>query len=119
MELWDWNMADKDFWSRFAKSLHCQKRQSHRQEKWQKTRFSACPWKDALGNGNTVHPEVQNANWEIGGSCVDTEPTAWGLDAQVWNLLWTEKEAMKKGMPILQKAGFESVEESTKDSRRL
>jgi len=22
MDLWDWNMADKDFWLRLAKSLH-------------------------------------------------------------------------------------------------
>jgi len=46
----------------------------------------------------------------IGESRVDTEPTAWGLDAQVWNLLWTGEEAMKKGMPILEKAVFKSVE---------
>jgi len=25
MELWDWNVANTDFWSRFAKSLHSQK----------------------------------------------------------------------------------------------
>ena len=25
MEPWDWNVANKDFWSRFAKSLHSQK----------------------------------------------------------------------------------------------
>jgi len=25
MELWDWNIANKDFWSRLAKSLHSQK----------------------------------------------------------------------------------------------
>jgi len=25
MELWDWDAANKDFWSRLAKSLHCQK----------------------------------------------------------------------------------------------
>jgi len=42
-------------------------------------------------------------------SRVDTEPTGWGFDVQVWNLLWTGEEAMKKGMPILKKAGFESV----------
>jgi len=47
---------------------------------------------------------------KIGGSCLDTELTAWGLDAQVWNLLWTGAEAMKKGIPILKKVGFESVE---------
>jgi len=32
--------------------------------------------------------------------------TAWGLDVQVWNLLWTGEEAMKKGIPILKRAGF-------------
>jgi len=51
---------------------------------------------------------------KIGGSRVDTEPTAWGLDAQVWNLLWTGEEAMKKGVPIIQKAGFESVQDLPK-----
>ena len=48
---------------------------------------------------------------KIGGSHVDTEPTAWGLDVQVWNLLWTGEEAMKKGIPISKGAGFESVED--------
>jgi len=28
---------------------------------------------------------------------------------QVWDLLWTGEEAIKKGMPILKKAGFERV----------
>ena len=36
---------------------------------------------------------------------------AWSLDAQVWNLLWADDEAIKKGIPILEKAGFESVED--------
>jgi len=48
---------------------------------------------------------------KIGGSCVDSEPTAWGLNVQVWNLLWTGEEAMQKGIPILKKAEFESVED--------
>ena len=42
---------------------------------------------------------------------MDTEPTAWGLDAQIWNLLWTGEDAMKKSMLILKKAGFESIED--------
>ena len=48
---------------------------------------------------------------KIGRSHVDTEPTAWGLDVQVWNLLWTGGEAMKKDTQILKRAGFESVED--------
>jgi len=48
---------------------------------------------------------------KIVGLRVDTEPTAWGLDVQVWNLLWTGEEAMKKGIPIFKRAGYESVED--------
>ena len=55
---------------------------------------------------------------KIGGSLVDTEPTAWGLDVQIWNLLWTGEEAMKKGIPILKKAGFESVKDLPKAERK-
>jgi len=47
---------------------------------------------------------------KIGESPVGTEPTAWGLDVQVWNLLWTGEEAMKKCIPNLKRARFESVE---------
>ena len=39
-----------------------------------------------------------------------------GLDVQVWNMLWTGEEAMKKGIPILKRAGFESVEDLPKKS---
>jgi len=48
---------------------------------------------------------------KIGRSRVDTEPTAWGLDVQVWKLLWTGEEAMKKDIPSLKRAGFESIED--------
>jgi len=58
-----------------------------------------------------VHPEVKIRFERIGGSRVDTEPTVWGLDAQVYNLLWTGEEAMKKSMQNSKKAGFESVED--------
>jgi len=48
---------------------------------------------------------------KIGRSRVDTEPTAWSLDVQVWNLLWIGEEAMKEGIPIFKRAGSESVED--------
>ena len=51
---------------------------------------------------------------KIEGSRSKTEPTAWGLDVQVWNLLWTGEKAMKKGILILKRAGFESVEDLTR-----
>jgi len=36
MELWDWNVAKKDFWSPFAKSLQSQKVSVTWAEKWTK-----------------------------------------------------------------------------------
>jgi len=56
---------------------------------------------------------------KIGASRADTEPTAWGLDVHVWNLLWTGEEAMKKGIPILKRGRVRKRRRSTKDSRRL
>jgi len=38
-----------------------------------KTRFSARPWKDELDNGNAVHQEVPNTNWED-----------WGIVCRHW-----------------------------------
>jgi len=39
-----------------------------------------------------------------------------GLDAQVWNPLWTGEEVMQKGMPILKMSRFESVEAQPRTS---
>ena len=64
-------------------------------------------WVTATRSIRKCKPRIE----KIWGSCVDTEPNAWVLDVQVWNLLWTGEEAMKKGIPIFKKAGFESVED--------
>ena len=80
-----------------------------------KTCFCARPWKDE--RGTTVTRSIQKCKIRIKrivGSRVDTAPTAWSLCAHVrhvWNLSWTEEEAIKKGIPILKKAGFESVQD--------
>ena len=42
---------------------------------------------------------------------MDTESRARGLDTQVWNSLWTGEEAMRKGVPLLRKSGYRSVED--------
>ena len=52
---------------------------------------------------------------KIGGSHVDTEPTAWGLDVQVWNLLWTGEEAMKKGIRDVQQIAEAQIGEGVAD----
>ena len=67
-------MANKDFWSWLAKSSQSQKVSVTWTEKNRsKTRFNARPWKEELGNGNAVHPEVQNTNWEF-----------WGIACRHW-----------------------------------
>ena len=112
MELWNWNIANKDFWSRLAKSLHSQKVSVTWAGKMEKKLASVLvsektSWATATWSNRKCKTRIER----IGKSRVDTEPTAWGLDVQVWNLLWTSEEAMKKGIPILKRAGFESVED--------
>ena len=112
IELWDWVVANKDFWSRLAKSLHSQKVPVTWAEKMDKKIASALvPEKMSWATTTRSIRKCKTRIEKIGGSRVDAEPTAWGLDVQVWNLLWTGEEAMKKGIPILKKAGFESVED--------
>jgi len=105
MELWDWNVANKDFCSRLAKSLHSQKVSVTWAEKMDKKLASVLvPEKMSIRECKTRIEKIR-------GSRVDTEPTVWGLDVQVWNLLWTGEEAVNKGILILKGAGFESVED--------
>jgi len=111
MELWEWNVASKDFWSRLAKSLHSEKVLVTWAKKMdQKLASVLVPekmrWATAMRSIRKCKTRIE----KIGGSRVDTDPTAWGLDVQVWNLLSTGEEAMKTGIPILKKAGFESVQ---------
>jgi len=108
MELWDWN----DFWSRMSKSLYSQKVSVTWAEKMDKKLASMLvPEKMSWATATRSSRKCKRRIEKIGGSRVDTEPTAWGLDVQVWNLLWTGEEGMKKGIQILKKAGFESVED--------
>ena len=105
-------MANKDFLSRLAKSLHSQK-----------VFFTFAGKVDQhlasmLVRGKMSWATATRYNWKfkiriekIGGLHVHTKPTAMGLDAQVRDLLWTGEEAMKKGMLILKKTGFESVKD--------
>jgi len=112
MELWDWNVENEDFWSRLAKSLHSPKVSVTWAEKMdQKLTSVLVPTKISWATAMRSIRKCKTRIEKIGGSRVDTEPTAWGLDVQVWNLLRTGEEAMKKGMPIFKRAGIESVED--------
>jgi len=103
MELWDWNVANKDFWLRLAKSLHSQKVSVTWAGKMDTKLASVLvPEKMSWAMATRSIRKCKTRIQKIEKSCVDTEPTAWGLDVQVWNLLWTVtvEEAMKKGIPI-------------------
>jgi len=65
MELWDWNVTNKDFWSRLAKSLHSPKVSITWAEKMDQNLAlvlvsEKMSW--ATGNGNAVHPQVQDTD---------------------------------------------------------
>jgi len=110
MELWDWNVANKDFWLRLAKSLRSQKVSVTWAEKMDKKLASMLvPEKMSWATATRSTRKCKTRMEKIGGLRVDTKPTAWGLDVQVWNLLWTGEEAMKKSILILKRAGFKSV----------
>jgi hypothetical protein len=100
MELWGWNVANNIFGSQLAKSLNSQKVSV-------KLASVLVPGKMSWATATRSIQKCKIRIEMIGGLRVDTEPIAWGLDVQVWNLLWTGEEAMKKGMPILKKAVFE------------
>jgi len=87
VDLWDWNAANKEFWSRLAKSLQCQKVSVTGAEKMDKKLASALvPEKMSWATATWSNRKCKTRIEKIGGLRVDTEPTAWGLDVQVWNL---------------------------------
>jgi len=51
----------------------------------------------------------------IGGSRLDTESEVWGLDQAAWELMWAGEVAMRKSIPALRQAGYESIS----DLRRI
>ena len=112
IELWDWNIAIKDFLSRLAKSLHSQKVSVTWAEKID-NKLASVLVPEKMGWATATHSmrKCKTRIEKIGGSRVDTEPSVWGLGAQFWSLLWTGEEAMKKGIPILKKVGFEGVKD--------
>jgi len=117
MELRDWDVVNKDFWSRLAKSLHSQKVLVTWAEKMdQKLASVLIPEEMSLAKATRSIEKCKARIEKIGGSRVDTEPTAWDLDVEVWNMLRTCEEAMKKFVMILKMAGFESVEDLPRTS---
>jgi len=84
MELWDWNVANKNFWSRLAKSFHSQKGSVTWAGKMDPKLASVLvpekmSWATAMRSIQKCKIRIE----QIEGSRVDTESTVWGLDAHV------------------------------------
>ena len=45
----------------------------------------------------------------IGLSCLDTDSEVWGLDQTLWELMWAGEAAMRKSIPALRQAEYESI----------
>ena len=45
----------------------------------------------------------------IGGLRLDTDSEVWGLDHTTWELMWAEEAAMRKSIPALRQAEYESI----------
>jgi len=79
-----------------GKSLHSQKVSVTWAEKmYQKLASVLVPEKMSWATATLSIRKCKTQIEKFGGSRVDTEPTARGLDVQIWNLLWTGEEAMK------------------------
>jgi len=84
MELWDWNVANKDFWSRLAKSLHSRQVSITWTGKMdQKLASVLVPEKMSWATATQSIRKSKTRIAKNGGLHADTEPTEWGLDAQV------------------------------------
>jgi len=45
----------------------------------------------------------------IGGSRLDKDSEVWGLDQTTWELMWVREAAMRKSIPTLKQAGYDSI----------
>jgi len=80
--------SKQKFWSRLAKSLHSQKVSVSWAEKMdQKLASVLIPEKMSWATATQSIRKCKTRIEKIGGSRVNTEPTAWGLDAQVLGAL--------------------------------
>jgi len=83
MELWDRNVAKEDFSSRLAKSLYCQIVSVTWAGKMDTKLASVLvPEKMSWATATRSIRKCKTRIEKIGGSRVDTEPTAWGLDVK-------------------------------------
>jgi len=95
MELWKWDDATGDFWSRLAKALQ----QSNISVTWEEqldSRLAAVhttgklSWAAAIRSIRECKMRIER----IGGLRLDTDSEVWGLDQTTWELMGVGKAAM-------------------------
>ena len=55
--------------------------------------------------------EGKMRNERIGGTRLDKNSEVWGLDQTTWELMWAGEAAMRKSIPALKQAGYQSISE--------
>jgi len=108
MELWKWDDATGDFWSRLAKALQqsfitamCAEQSGSRLAPVHTNRKMS--W-DAATRSTIRECKIRIERF--GGSRIDTDSQVWGLDQTTWELTWAGEAAMRKSIPSLRQAGF-------------
>jgi hypothetical protein len=107
MELWKWDDASGDFWSRLAKALQ----QSNISVTWSEQLDSRLASVHTTGKMSwaTATRSIRECKMRIGGSHLDTNSEVWGLDQTTWELMLAGEAAMRKSIPALRQAGYESI----------
>jgi len=110
MDLWKWVDATGDFWSRLAKASQ----QSNISVTWAKqleSRLASVQITGQMSRAAATRSikECEMRIERIGGSCLDTDSEVWGLDRTTWELMWAGEAAMRKSIPALRQARYESI----------
>jgi len=110
LELWKWDDATGDFWSRLAKALQ----QGNISVTWAEqldSRLASVHTTGKLSWAAATRSirECKMRNERIRGSRLGTDSEVWGLDQTTWELMWAGESAMRQSIPALRQAGYESI----------
>jgi len=110
IEQWKWDDAIGYFWSRLAKALQ----QISISVTWAEQFDSRLASVHTTGKMSwaTATRSIRECKMRIeriGGSRLHTDSEVWGLDQTIWELMWAGEVAMRKSIPALRQAGYESI----------
>jgi len=107
LELWQWDDATGDFWSRLSNISVTWAEQLD-------SRMASVHTTGKLSWAAATRPirECKMRIERIGVSRLDTDSEVWGLDQTTWELMWAGEAAMRKSIRALRQAGYESMSDS-------